>query len=79
MKTYTQVNDVVELCIPPQLEPELMKIFAYEMRHGYIRTLRDGRKHYRFRVQHDKAMRLLNASDNVNLFETELFLNQYLS
>lgn len=76
MKKYTQINDVVELCIPPQLEPELKKIFENEMRHGFIKTLADGRKHYRFRIHEGKAKLLHDVSQS---FETELLLNQFLS
>ncbi len=28
MKKYKQVNEKVELCIPPELEPELKKVIS---------------------------------------------------
>lgn len=58
MKKYKQINDKVELCIPPELEPELKKVFEIEMEQGFCGVLEDGRKHYVFQVSASKALLL---------------------
>jgi hypothetical protein len=79
MNKYRQVNDTVELCIRPELEPELKKIFALEMQQGFQGVLQDGRRHYLFTITDDKASLLYEVSHSIHHFECELIMNQYLS
>jgi hypothetical protein len=61
-KRYKQVDDKVELCIEPTLEPEFKKIFAKEMSEGEREILEDGRIHYIFKVSDEKAYLLQKVS-----------------
>lgn len=79
MNNYRQVNDTVELCIRPELEPELKKIFASEMQQGFKGVMQDGRRHYLFTISKDKASLLHEVSFSIQSFECELIMNQYLS
>ena len=62
MKKYKQIDDKVELCIPPELEPELKKIFEKEMQHGFRGILADGTMHDVFAVSEEKAFLLRKFS-----------------
>jgi hypothetical protein len=79
MNNYRQVNDTVELCIRPELEPELKKIFEREMQQGFQGIMQDGRRHYLFTISEDKASLLHNISLSIHHYECELIMNQYLS
>lgn len=79
MNKYRQVNDTVELCIRPELESELRKVFASEMQQGFKGIMQDGRRHYLFTISHDKASLLHEVSLSIHSFECELIMNQYLS
>lgn len=62
IKKYKQVDNKVELCIQPQLEPELKKIFEKEMQDGFQGVMEDGRVHYIFNVSEEKASLLRKVS-----------------
>ena len=62
MKKYKQIDDKVELCIPPELEPELKKVFEKEMQQGFRGILEDGTMHYIFVVSEEKAFLLRKFS-----------------
>lgn len=79
MNNYRQVNDRIELCIRPELEPELKKVFALEMQQGFQGVMQDGRRHYLFTITNEKASLLRELSDTIHHFECELIINQYLS
>lgn len=55
MKLYKQIDNKVELCIPPRMEKEVNKLFEKEMRDGYREELNDGRIYFVFEVAPEKA------------------------
>ena len=69
MKKYKQINEKVELCIPPELEPELKKVFKNEMEYGFRQVLEDGRLHYVFTLTEEKAKFLQKISNGPGFYD----------
>lgn len=62
MNAYKQVDNEVELCISPELEAEINKLFAEEIRTGKREVLPDGRLYFRFAISTEKAALLRQLS-----------------
>jgi len=71
MKLYRQVDNKVELCILPELEKEIRKLFGKEIESGYSEELADGRIYFNFEISSEKATLLHWVSRWIENEETD--------
>lgn len=63
MNLYKQVDNEVEICILPGMEPEVNKLFAREIKNGSREILGDGRIFLKFSITPEKARELRRLSE----------------